>query len=266
MNPISYTFHPWIGSDPIEIVRDLEKQAYQAKLLSTITFTAIAAISLAVITVSLFVATPSATLSLALLFPVLATPCFAFAATKLQTKGKILAQILQCERAVADHFLRIKNWSEPQILAFLNGHQIKKSPLLPCSDLLPLIARFEAKRELARQTKQKAESQLQSTEISDRTLRLFVRNIGWQLLENETIPAAIEAALILQILQEPERQCYPSDLFQLTQKSFDERQFDRLYGPDDAYLHFREENRNPLTLEELAKDLSPDTLRRKLFL
>lgn len=263
--PKQQSFHPWIGSDPSLTVRTLEEQAFNVKALSIITFTAITAISLSVITVSLFVTTPTTTLSIALFFPTLATPGFAYAASKLQIKSRMIEQILQCERSVAEHFEKIKDWPEPQILDFLNNHQIHKNSALTSYDLLPLIARYKAKEELSLKTKEKSDIQLNSSQIDNRMLRLFMRNMGWQLLETETVPAAIEAALALQILKEPTRQCYPSDLFQLTQKSFDERQFDRLYGPDDEYLRFREEDRRPLTLEELVIDLSPDVLRQKLF-
>lgn len=264
-SPSERSLHPWIGTDPILIVQTLESQALNTKILTSITFTAIAAISVTVVAVSFFKAAPSTTLSVALFLPILTTPGIAFAASQLQMKSQIIERILLTEKVVADHFRKIQSWNDEEIASFFHKYKIPKNASIPISTFLPLIARFEAQQEIALKAQNLANEMLQSAHIPDRTLRLCMRNLGWQKFEREALPAIIEAATILQILKDPTRQNYPSDLFQLTQKSFDERQFDRIYGPDDAYLHFKRETRPPITLEDLMQKPSPEALWEMLF-
>lgn len=265
LHPQHHTaLHPWIGSDPAIVVANLETEANRAGLISKISFIAIAAISLSVLAIFFFYGNTTALISFSLLCPVLATPCIALSASKFQSKAKVIEKLLEAERPVEALFREIQDWDEKRIEQFFKTHNLSLNPTIDMKNFLPLIARFETNRMRADEIRTIVKGQLKAEGIEDRGLRLIVRNMGWNLLEMEALPAALEAAFALQIMQEPYRRDFPSELFDLTQKSFDERMFDRIYGPDDLYLTMKEGNKPSFTLEEMSH-LSPDELRIRLF-
>ncbi len=267
---LATSLHPWIVSNPIQEASRLEKSALAWNVLSKIAYVAIAAICAAVLAVSLVFGTVTGTLPYVLLGLVFTTPFLSIAASKLQAKSKEIGQQAAIERAAADRFQYIQYWEEPQIKEFLDSHSIVPQPHVPIRTLLPLIARFEAKKSEANIAKLASDQLLQSSDIPIRTIRLQHRVIGWNILEQEALPAALEAALMLQILSQPFSQLRLSDIGEIEQKTFEERQADRKFGPrdhcpDDDYFIFKERNRQVLTLREIVDDLSPDALREKLF-
>ena len=265
--PLHPQLHPWAVANPIRDAAALDRRSFAWDLLSKITFVAIAAICAAVLAVSVIFGSATGTLPFVLLGLVFVTPVLSIAASKLQGWAKAIAMTGEAERAVAEQFKRIKNWQEPQIREFLERHAVTPLLQIPPRALLPLIARFETLRIQADAAKLKSDEMMQAADIPkpDREHRIINRSIGWQILEGEAVPAALDAALILQILSQPTLQIRISDLGSLKQKSLEERLADRQYGPDDDFLVFHETERSPLTLREIAVDLSPQALRAKLF-
>lgn len=263
----SLTLHPWIGSNPIQHIKDLEDQAFKWNLSSKISFVAITAIALSVLAASFFLSTTSTTISLSLLFPVITTPLIAWAASYFQMKCMVVQSIIDRERPVAIAFQQIKDWQSSDIRAFLISHEITS----PTTDahlpkFIPLIARFNARTQQIKNLKEESDKLLLSSNLPDRELKTWQRNIGWNIRERKTIPAALEAAFVLQILKDPTLKGSLSDHFYLLQKTFEERQFDRLYDANDTYLKFLKQNRPPLDLEILMNKLDdPDGLCKLLY-
>ena len=252
-------------ADPIQKAAKLEQKALAWNVLSKITFVAIAAICAAVLTVSILLSTTTGTLPFILAGLALTTPFLSVAASKLQAKSRALATEAEFERAVANRFMIIQKWDEPKILKFFDDHSIVPNPNVPLTEFLPLIARYETQNSEANIDKITSDMLLESKDAADREIRLQQRLIGWQILEQRAIPAALNAALILEILSQPTLQLRRlADIGSLTQKSIEERQLDRIYGPNDDYLVFSEE-RPSLSLCDLVDDLSPDRLRGLLF-
>lgn len=154
----------------------------------------------------------------------------------------------------------------------------------PLNALLPLIARFQFLRDLSDEAensyknepiaieegfrKNETKNQRPIPPENKRDLRLKGRNLAYTTHEALAIPKALEAAVVLQILQRPTLAGLQlSQLGELRAKTFDERFFDRIYTPiNDDYLVFHPKyNRAALTLSEIERDLSPNVLRQKLF-
>ena len=188
----------WIGSSPSENVTALERRVYKLNLLSTISFIAITAIALTVLAASFFLSGTTTAISLSLLFPVMATPCFARVSSQCQMKSLALQSILDRERPVALAFEKIKHWQESEISAFLSRHEIPLPPNIHLPDLLPLIARFEVRSQQIQTFFAESTKLLHSIDLPDRDLRLMQRNIGWNIKERKLIPSALESAFVLQ--------------------------------------------------------------------
>lgn len=145
----------------------------------------------------------------------------------------------------------------------------KKNPVKPLCALLPLIARFIYLKEQAETLEKESKEGLKLLNeemldpISQHNL-LLNRQIAYQKHEMQAIPRALEAAVILQVIQQPILQLELSRLGTFNAKSFEERQFDRLYGPRNE-RYFTLNGGKILKLNELEKDLSPSTLRPMLF-
>jgi hypothetical protein len=261
----SSTRHPWIGSNPIQHVKELEQQAFKWNLLSKISFVAITAIALSVLAASFFLSATTTVISLSTLFPVIATPFIAYLASQFQTKNMIVQSKIELERPVALAFEQIKEWQSPEIRDFLSHHEISiPSSDIHLPDLIPLIARFYARIEQIKNSNAESDKLLLSSNLPDRELRTWQRNMGWNIRERRTIPAALEAAFVLQILKDPTLRGDLSDHFTLLQKTFEERQFDRLYDLSDTYLVFLKQNKPPMDLEMLMNNLDPDKLSKLL--
>ena len=258
--------HPWILAHPVEDTAKSERQAKMYNILSKISLVAIAAIALSVLAVSLATSVSFGALPLILLGLILVTPCLAMGAQKLQDKRDQFQ--LDCDgmRMTAQKFKEIKHWQESDVLAFFAKHKIAAPENVSLPRLIPLIARFLAKEAQAEEGGKLAEQMLAATDIPDRQIRLDSRRMGWQILEGQVIPSALEAAFILHILSRPYLQSLPSDVYACISKHFDERQFDRFYDSDDAFLVIKNRgNQLVATLDDLRKNLSADRLYDNLF-
>jgi hypothetical protein len=173
------------------------------------------------------------------------------------------------ENKILENYIKIKNWDEPTALEYCKSHQLPFSKLNPIPT--PLLARYEMIRQKIETLNESikeclhGEKVLKSEDSLESEIRFTSRNIAWQQLEHEKLPLLFDAALILQILYQPTLQLQISDLGLFYIKSFAERQFDRLYGPNDDYFVFHDKERRSITLKELEEDLSAHSIRKKLF-
>ncbi len=154
----------------------------------------------------------------------------------------------------------------------------------PFNALLPLIARYNFLKELSEAAEKthkerplEVEEEFRKKEAETgkpidfaikKKWRLEGRSMAWFNHEFEAIPRALEAAVMLEIIQKPTSAglCLPM-LGELRAKTFDERTFDRIYAPinDDYFVFHPKFNRKPLTLTEIEQNMAPNALRRKLF-
>lgn len=277
MIPAERPLHPWIQANPIQDVKRLERQAFTWNVISKITVVAIAAISFTVLILSFTLGQASqGAAPFILVGLIFSTPFLAHAASKSQAWGKEIEKEAETARLVAQQYKFIKNLTDDQIHGYLFQFGILVPADTPPRLLLPLIARFQVRVKEAQDSKQAADRMLAAEIFNQRDqklkeneirhLRLSSRLMGWQKLERESVPAALEAALILQILSQPHSQLKLSQIGSLRPKQFEERQLDRQYGGDDTYFVFKGGLRPPLTLAELIDvDLAPIDLRAKLF-
>ena len=111
---------------------------------------------------------------------------------------------------------------------------------------------------------------------SQQPTRLLERKIGWDKHEQQAIPAALNAAMFLQIIQEPTRldSTLPGRIVIKALESgnlvkvnpYEGRMLDRLFDPpNDDYFIFDNEQHRPLSLREVEADMTPQALRLKLY-
>ena len=253
-------FHPWIGSNPMKHLEELKTQERKWDLLTKISYVAIGAISFNVFVSSLFLGPITGTaMTLTLLGSILATPCISWGASRFQENHRKIVWEIEKETPIAKIFSQIKDLGDEYVLQFLEKHQISLQTA-PLPHLPPLIARFEVNSQKAAFLQNRAQEMLiKAAFLEDRELRQKERAHAWDILEKTALPALLEAAFTLQILKNPTLQGGVKDHFCLIQNSFEERQFDRLYGPDDHYLLFFQENRAPRSLEYMMSH-TPDEI------
>lgn len=203
------------------------------------------------------------------------------------------SQSAEFEEKVAAHLEQIKDWGTDRVLQFLRdeGLQPERIPVQmlrrlneqePFKALLPLIARYQLFKESAAEMQKEAidalafkiEQDIREAEalrgpideIQKRTMRLYARDTYYRKYEHEAIPRALEAAYLLQIIQDPTKQDDILSLGEFRSKGFDERMFDRNYQPrNDYFFVFFNAQRNPITLGEIEQDPMPSRLRQRLF-
>ena len=181
-------------------------------------------------------------------------------------------------KAKAHEFAHIRHWTSPQIKAFFEKHHLsleklpmdllrKANPKEPLRALMPAIASYNYLCHKAEKHFKEHENNLYNR-MENPILRHHGRLLGWKKLEFEAIPAALQAALVLQTISQPTQQLKLTDLGACTPKEFDQRRFDQLLEASDAYFVFKDEARAPLTftaLQEIVSKQNYDGLRVKLF-
>lgn len=265
-------------------VTRLNRKALAANVLEKICWVAFLAIVGVIFAVSYAGITLTGSLPLVMVGLALSGPLFGLAASHLNIRTRAFSQQAEGEQKVLDKLGEISGWEEGEVRQFfLQQHlDITKLPLRPLQQkeperphkaLLPLIARFMYMQELSEKAEEMAqrnlhlEPQQSIEETQKRILRLTSRQIGWKQHEHEAIPRALEAALLLQEIENPQMDVSLNDLGTFRAKSFEERMFNRDFPPvSDEYFVFHPANRRlPLTLQGIEEDMSPSTLRGKLF-
>lgn len=257
--------HRWITIEPSLEARQLRRSSFCQNLISKISLVAIAIISLSVLVASFLAGGAAGSLPFILVGLILITPFLAMAASKYRLRSKEFSDSAELQEQIAVKLETIKGWSEDQIRGFFNQHNKIPSDQVPIQSYLPLIARFLVRREACELQNQEVGRDLLAENIQDREIRLRTRQLAWEKLEHSVIPKALEAALILEIAINPFSQMSLADCGTFVIKSFDERHFDLLHGPNDNYLLRNNPQLPPLTLRELQDDLTPSVLHGKLF-
>lgn len=254
--------HPWIGSNPIEIVDNLKKSALIWNLAATISTLAMGVLSFSVVCASFFVTVP---MSVTIIGLGVASPLLSFATSYFKDKAAPLEFQIAREQPIADEFAKVMSWEEPQIISFLSENLIPLTTPIPLKSLLPLIARYRARCNEAISYAEKSIDLLESEKIKDREIRLWQRLEGWRYREEVILPAKVEAAFSYAVLKNPHLEGLPSEHFNFLQKSFAERYLGIVYDQEDHYLEFLIQKRDPLTFKELLNISDPKIVYELLY-
>ena len=184
------------------------------------------------------------------------------------------------EQGKAEEFTKIQNWGPSEIEAFLKGHNISLSSLPlaslerinakePLKALLPAIARYFYWRNQAQTHLNTHLTNLYNT-AEDPDFRFHGQKMGWRILENQALPAVLQAAFILQIISQPTLQIELDQMGVCQIKSFAKRSMGWMLDGTNAdnYFLFHDPARKPLVLQELQSMLGKldiDQVRQKLF-
>ncbi len=257
-------FHPLVYSNPETTITEFSKKQSNAYLIEKISYAALTAIGIGVLatflTVPLTGAVPYVLGGL-----ILSTPVIGYIASSFSNQQKNYASLLDHERKVHEELKQISEWTKQEFANFFKTYHISAPSESHTHKLKPLIARFLTNLKEALEFKALAETLLKAEDIEDRTIRLQSRSIGWQILEESAVPKMLNATLIAEILAHPTMQSEWTDLAAFDIKSFAERQFDRLHGPNDNYLVFHNQNKKPITLKDIETHFSVDDLRKLCF-
>ncbi|HSX13001.1 MAG TPA: hypothetical protein VLE96_01070 [Chlamydiales bacterium] len=162
-------FHPWIGSNPTEVLDQLKVSAFRWNLMSTITTIAIGAISFSVVFASFFWAIP---MPIMIVGGGILPTVLSFATSYFREQALEIEASIENGEAVALEFSKILSWNETQVLSFLKENNIPKPKEISLSDLLPLIARYVARCKQAEEYAIKSQELLASDKTTDREARL----------------------------------------------------------------------------------------------
>lgn len=261
---------PRVKSD--ELMSKARWNSVAAKIC-TVAFLAIAAVAIA-ISVGIAIPMPAAVL-IAL---VIGTIPLQFANTRFRANSSQYIVLAAEERGKANELEKIQNWKGQDIKSFLDQHRILESSLPmdalrkadsqePLRALLPAIARY-----LYWQQQTETQFLRYQANLHNKTEIESFRNAGrvraWSILEQQVVPAALQAAFMLQIIAQPTLQLEWESLGTCKMKAFDQRMFDQLLDHTDEYFIFQEPNRPRLNFEELYALIHPlqvDAIRLKLF-
>jgi hypothetical protein len=186
------------------------------------------------------------------------------------------ATLANTERAVLEKWNAIRDWDRDQIINFLTAEGIRSQDSLTLAEpasLLRGIARYQAMQQVAEEAKKKADDlELRAPEHSSKRARIEARTMEWER-RGEQIKAALNCAIIGQILQTPVNQhlelIQPDgtipNMGSYTSIPFGEALYNHKYEPDNRCLTFMDDlRREPLTQGEVLTLTNID-LRRKIF-
>ncbi|MBI5272849.1 MAG: hypothetical protein HY861_02565 [Chlamydiia bacterium] len=194
----------------------------------------------------------------------------------LQTASLSLHNQYLAAQAKADALKEIQDWKEGQIQDFLKAHKIHVQdlpldalrqihPSAPIKALLPAIAQYHYYNDLLQKYSARHLRDF-TNKMENPMLRLAERRMAWTRLEEEVIPAALQSALMLEIIGTPTLQLELESLGKCKMKPLDQRFLDRMIDHEDDYFCFSDTQRTNLTLTELYDALpDADTVRKKLF-
>lgn len=271
--PLNHYFH----EIPAASASAFRCKALTLSVLEKISWIAFLAIMAIIFTVSYAGISPAGHLPMVLVSMALIAPLIGLGASQLNIKSLQYNNLAKIEEGVAAELRKIAHWGISEIETFLTEQNLnltpssrdalrQKNPETPLRALLPLIARFKFLYQHETNTVDASRREL-TRPINDRFLRLTNRQIAYAKYEGEALPAGLDAAVLLQIIQHPTLELSLKEICTLVTKTYEERNFDRMYGPDDsnAYCVFNASTHLPLSLDDLEHNLSPRELRRLLF-
>ena len=282
-------------------IAGLKCKALALSALEKISYVALIAIMATILAVSYSAVALTGNLPLLLAGMALATPLIAWGLTKFALLAHQFSRRAQLESLVLLQMKEIEQWRTPEINQFLLEQELvaNRIPLEslreinaaePLCALLPLIARFKVLKGRSDEieigvhsSRRDLEESFRAKEAADgkpidpnvkQKLRFEAQNTVWRQHEQEAVPLALNAAVLLQLAQDP-TQNLEIDPFSLeipgvgtsVPKSFAERVFGRHDElPNDDYFAFHQDlHREPLALRPIEQNIQPRDLRLMLF-
>lgn len=291
---------------PVEVldanIKSLERKAFACSALEKISYVALIAIMAIVFAISYTSTVLTGGLPLLLAGVVLSTPVIAWGVTKFAVMASNFSRMAEMERGVSLQLKQIEQWRGPEITQFLLEQRIAadRIPLdglrqinrdEPLRALLPLIARFNFLRASSQEieavvTHSRAELEAKFREKEAETGRQIDPQIkqknrfecqetAWRQHEIEAVPLALNAAILLDLIQNPAQQDLDIKPFSLeipgvgscVPKSFAERIFGRNDNirSDDYVVFHPDLHRDPLSLQAIEQNFEPRDLRLVLL-
>jgi hypothetical protein len=293
--PVARQLNPYLTTDPNETATVYRYKAHFYNVVEKVCMVAEIAIMALVLSATTGLLTLTGTLEIALIGLVISGVFLHIKSTSLYQKHQNLYQISNFEKKVASKLREISNWTEEQVRQFFTdfGLSTDQLPLrrlaeicpgAPLKALLPPIARFICLKEAAEEEKKSIDELLKTFRIPlplslanaaaaermsiEINTRMTLCKKAHEIKYGELIPHALNAAILLQIISDPQTNIRSfSDIgFCLNQVSPLEKYAIQQFEPGwDRYFFFRDANRIPLSLHSIESDLSPQSLRQKLF-
>jgi len=264
----------YLRESPDLISQQMHRRQMMCTIARTVTLVALGAIIaaasfLAILGLAFTAGYLTISIGLAVATPILfyVDNIFANRAWRLQFQADV-------EQGTADQLRKLKTWTPLDIEHFYQEHQIAElyhaqfataSGIVKAQNMLPLIARFNFWDHLA--TDSLALVKIDLTESDDKLanaaedIKRLVRERSWATLTQESLPAKLESAIILQLLVNPYQEICLDRIgrFRLDD---DEKQDQRL---DSQRPYFELTNhRQALTIQEVVSS-SPAQLRQRIF-
>lgn len=295
------------GKTSFEVLRGnisslkLKSMAYSA--LEKICYVALLALIATVFAVSYNLLVLSGAAPLVMAGMILVSPVLVIAPAKFSQLSNYYSYMAESENRVYNQMRQFENWGTPQIEEFMRGKQL--NPALanrealaqvnreePLKALLPLIARYQVMEDRVTELRRKfreapaaqeekwrqdeAQSGQQIPVAVKQKIRYENQDMLWSFLEREAIPTAINAATLLQLIENPTT----TDLDVLPMsfvlpnvgicvpKDYAERMFGKQVQPgNDDYFVFHTDLRRPALSHQQFEDveMSPRLVRGLLY-
>lgn len=266
-NPVLPSVHSLVNYDPKSVFRQLQEKASYADTMTKVCMVAVAVIGFAAIAVKYLLSSPPYYLCAAIFISMLSTPLIAMKAEEYGNECAFFLQKAKDEQLVVDELKSLEG-VDPKILKAYRSNDNKE---IPFEQLLPLIARIQAKANQALNLKKELLQNIASAKDADSSNKcLAIRNTAWTLLERKALPLLVDAAFSAQVLKDP---FMPNDFeqaYRLVPKTFAEREFDKTWGcPSDSkcgdeYIN-SSDGKLVATFDQVMKSNSAEELRKVLF-
>ena len=258
----------YLVDSPALKAREHDQSALMWNIATRVTTVAIFAITVAVLTVAILgSAILSSSFSWLLLGLVITSPGLGFLEHNFGQWAKQHSNEALIEHGVADELKKIAHWNQDNIRSFYQQQRLNSSLML---ESLPLIARFNYWKQMADASMVEAERHLDPKapgnyleHQTNPAIRFQERETGWEMLENEALPARLQSAVILQMLVQPDRAIELDQIGSCRPLPLGQRLCEQILEHNDSYFEFADK-RPPLVLTTV-KDSSPADLRLKLF-
>lgn len=261
LTPVATNF---LTQSPSALFKSYDRSATLYSLASKVALVAAIAISTVTMTIVLLGITLSGPCSFLLLGLLLATPFLMMSSTNWAEKADKMRTKATIEKGVVEQLNFVSSWSDERIKSFFEKHLIP--PPTPIHSRNLLIARHLYWLQRAQLAELQAEmhltrgvqgSQLDEVQPSEPTPRKYeelchqIREVGFQLLETEMLPAILQSALMLQLISNPSKSLNLSDVGTVMPKPIAQRLSERIYDERDVYLIFKNQTREPMGATEI---------------
>jgi hypothetical protein len=265
----------YVTEMPQIIAVQQERKAALYSLASKVSFIGLIAIWSVILSISIGILLPlHPALTFALVLSTISLPvCFQTFVVRALESSRVAREA----QDRADELALIQHWKSPQIEAFFKEHNLsfeklpmdllrRLDPKEPLRALLPAIASYNYFCHTSEKHLKEHDENLHNS-LENQTLHYEGRRMGWHKLEFEAIPAAFQAALVLQTISQPTLRLKLDDLGTCCMKEFDQRRFDQLLDGTDEYFVFKDQSPalNFTAAQEMVTKQDIDGLRVKLF-